>query len=70
MWKSLRDFQGWWEGWKTWVWFSRLSMTRHFHGFPRLARFDSFLLLFGGSAKAIRFRARLQDVGAVGNTIQ
>src|ERR1700733_5333773 len=34
MWESRSDFQGRWEGWKTWVWFSRLSTDRHFHGFP------------------------------------
>ena len=70
MWKSFQDFQGRWEGWKTWVWFSRLSMARHFHGFPLLARFGSFLVLLGGPAEAIRFRACLQDVGAVSYTIQ
>jgi len=32
MWESRSDFQGRWEGWKTWVWFSRLSTDRHFHG--------------------------------------
>jgi hypothetical protein len=31
MWESRSDFQGWWEGWKTCFWFSRLSTTRHFH---------------------------------------
>jgi len=31
MWKSLRDFQGRSEGWKTCFWFSRLSTGRHFH---------------------------------------
>ena len=31
MWESRSDFQGRWEGWKTWGWFSRLSTDRHFH---------------------------------------
>src|ERR1700676_3064378 len=31
MWKSLFDFQGLWEGGKTVVSFSGLSMSRHFH---------------------------------------
>ena len=31
MWKSLFDFQGLWEGRKTVVSFSGLSMSRHFH---------------------------------------
>jgi hypothetical protein len=32
MWKSLFDFQGLWEGRKTVVSFSGLSISRHFHG--------------------------------------
>ncbi len=32
MWESRSDFQGRWEGWKTCLWFSRLSTDRHFHG--------------------------------------
>ena len=34
MWESRSDFQGRWEEWKTWGWFSRLSTDRHFHGSP------------------------------------
>lgn len=34
MWKSPGDFQGRWEGWKSWFWISRLSSGRHFHGLP------------------------------------
>ena len=45
-----------------------------FHGpsFPRLPSvgFGSFLLLLRGSAEAIRFRARFQDVSTIGDSIQ
>src|SRR5260370_39682665 len=70
MWESRSDFQGGWEGWKTCLWFSRLSTDRHFHGFPLLGCFGSFLLLLGGSAEAIRFPAGLKNVRAVGDAIQ
>ena len=70
MWESHSDFQGRWEGWKTCFWFSRLSTGRHYHGFPLLVCFGSFLLLLGGSAKAIRFRTGLQDVSTVGDAIE
>ena len=36
----------------------------------RSMRFGSFLLLLGGSAEAIGFRAGLQDVSAIGDAIQ
>ena len=70
MWESRSDFQGRWEGWKTWVWFSRLSTDRHFHGFPVLGRFGSFLLLFRGPSEPVRFRAGFQNVSAVGDTVE
>ena len=70
MWESRSDFQGRWEGWKTCLWFSRLSTDRHFHGFPLLVCFGSFLQLLGGSAEAIRFRTGLENVSAVGDAIQ
>src|SRR5271169_562427 len=31
MWESRSDFQGRWEGWKSWVGISTLSTGRHFH---------------------------------------
>src|SRR5258708_39846960 len=31
MWESRSDFQGLWEARETWVWFSSLSIARHFH---------------------------------------
>ena len=70
MWESRSDFQGRWEGWKTCLWFSRLSTDRHFHGFPLLGCFGSFLLLFRGSAEAIRFRTGLQNMGAISDAIE
>ena len=33
MWESRSDFQGRWEGWKTWGWVSRLSTERISTGF-------------------------------------
>src|SRR5205807_2076579 len=36
MWESRSDFQGRWKGWKTCIWFSRLSTDRHFHSLARL----------------------------------
>jgi hypothetical protein len=70
MWESRSDFQGRWEGWKTCLWFSRLSTDRHFHGFLLLCCFGSFLLLFRGPAEAIRFRAGLQNMGAIRDAVQ
>src|SRR6266568_4582090 len=35
MWESRSDFQGLWEARETWVWFSSLSIARHFHSPPR-----------------------------------
>src|SRR5713226_6503778 len=70
MWESRSDFQGRWEGWKTCLWFSRLSTDRHFHGFPLLVCFGSFLQLVGGSTETIRFRVGLKNVSTVGAAIQ
>src|ERR1022692_1248625 len=70
MWESRSDFRGRWEGWKTCLWFSRLSTDRHFHGFPLSGRLGSLLLLVGSSPEAVRFRAGLQNVSAVGDAIQ
>jgi len=70
MWESRSDFQGRWEGWKTCLWFSRLSTDRHFHGFPPLVCFGSFLLLLGSSAETIRFGASLKNVSTVGDAIE
>jgi hypothetical protein len=52
MWESRSDFQGRWEGWKTWVWFSRLSTDRHFHGLAAVSSSwlpSSVFPRFGGS---------------------
>ena len=52
MWESRSDFQGRWEEWKTWVWFSRLSTDRHFHGSAGVSAFwlpSSASPPFGGS---------------------
>jgi hypothetical protein len=70
MWESRSDFQGRWEGWKTCLWFSRLSTDRHFHGFPLLGCFGFFLLLLGGSAETIRFSASLKNMSTVGDAIE
>jgi len=70
MWESRSDFQGRWVEWKTCFWFSRLSRDRHFHGSAVVSAFGSLLLFLRRSAEAIGFRARVQDVSAIGDSIQ
>ena len=70
MWESRSDFQGRWVEWKTCFWFSRLSRDRHFHGSAVVSAFGSLLLFLRRSAEAIGFRARFQDVSAIGDSIQ
>ena len=49
----LRDFQGRWEGWKTWGWFSRLSTAP---AFPQLSFCAVVFVLVGSSVFALAFR--------------
>ena len=68
----LRDFQGRWKEWET-----GSGVFHAFHGpsFPQLTsfaflRFHRPIPLFGCPPKPIRFRAGLQNVGAIRDAVQ
>src|ERR1700758_4403679 len=56
MWESRSDLQGLWEGRETWVWFSSLSIARHFHSPPR---FHHALCLRCRRANSLRLASRI-----------